>query len=152
MNEAWRTLDPDRDMWLLIARVRQTMLEARRKALAPYNITPQQSHVLRIIHDLGNKATIKQIKKKYYRQLNSMHVQIGKMADKGLLEKTKNNSGTNIVEVRITDKGLEALGQALNTSTIYDIISVLSPEEVQQLNLIMNKLLNISTKVSESFD
>ncbi|MCK4965286.1 MAG: hypothetical protein KAS54_09385 [Dehalococcoidia bacterium] len=51
------------------------------------------------------------------------------MEKQGLLRKTKDLERKNIVRITLTDKGEEALRQAMETETIVKVISFLSDKE-----------------------
>ena len=67
------------DLWLLFGKTRHAMLQARRKELARYGISPRQAHILRIIHDLGDGATLKEVSQNAFREIPSISILVTRM-------------------------------------------------------------------------
>jgi DNA-binding MarR family transcriptional regulator len=142
--------EEDLDLWLLLANTRHAMLRARQKELALYDISVRQAYVLRVIHDLGDKATLRDVSKHVFRAVNSISTQITGMEKKGLLKKIRDIPGTNKLRFEITDKGLRVYELITKRASIYAIMSVLSEEERQELRFYLDRLLSKSQEMLSS--
>ncbi|MFC1933125.1 MarR family winged helix-turn-helix transcriptional regulator [Chloroflexota bacterium] len=140
--------DQEFNLWILLAETRHTMFKVRKKELAFSGILPRQAHVLRIIHEFGDKVTLKEISKHISREVHSISEQTSRMEKKGLLKKNRELPGTTFTRFEITEKGLEALDLVIKRASIHTIISVLSEEERQQLRLCLEKLLSKAKEIS----
>ena len=142
------SIEKDMYLWTLVARVRHQMLRARQKELAPYNITPRQAHVLRVIHDLGNRATLKDVSTYVFREIHSISAQTSRMEKKGFIKKIRDKPGTTTTRFELTEKGLEVYKSSMKRDSIRIIMSALSEEEREGLSLYLDKILAKSLELS----
>jgi DNA-binding MarR family transcriptional regulator len=141
------SINPDLDLWLLLANTRHALYKVSEKQLAQYDISPRQAHVLIMIRLLGNKATLENVAKHVSRAVNSISMLITGMEKKGLIQKIRDVPRTNKIRFEITDKGLRAYHFIINEKSVETIMSILSEEERQQLKLCLNKLLKKSSEM-----
>lgn len=131
-------------LWILVDRARHLILKARRKELEHLYITPQQAFVLRAIHNLGSKATLSEISRRAGRSLNTICRHTIKMEADGLLNKYSDVPKSNLVRFELTEKGNRIREAAVKTESIDKIFKSLTPEERQQLESIVNKIIQSS--------
>ena len=139
--------DQDRNLWLLVAKTRHAMLQARRQDLARYGIPPRQALVLRIIHDLGDRATLVEVSQNAYREIHSISSLVTRMEEKGLVRKIRDIPGTTAIRFEITEYGFKALDSVLESESIHKIMSTLTEGERQELSSILQKLLSRSMEL-----
>ena len=129
------------DGWLLISKARHLMIEARKKELAPYGISPRLAHVAQGLYNLGGKATLAELAKHSERGRSTLSLQLTKMEKDGLVKKIRENPKSALKRFELTEKGVIAYKNAEEKRSVKRIMSVISDEELQQLTLILNKLI-----------
>ncbi len=140
--------DRDYDLWLLFAHTRRAMFNARKKELSQFGITVEQSAILIGVYALGDMATASKLSRCLYREPHSISEHITRMEKKGLLRRVKHPHITNQVEVKLTEKGLNAYRKSAERKSIHNIISALSEEEQQQLRSCLGKLRETALRLS----
>lgn len=106
------------------------------------DITTQQYNVLRILRGQHpNPCSIKLIKERMLDRMSDASRIVDKLNTKKLLIRRECPNDRRSVDVLITDKGLELL-QSLDyiDDTSIQICSTLSPEEINTLNSLLDKL------------
>jgi DNA-binding MarR family transcriptional regulator len=108
----------------------------------PYGITMQQYNILRILRGQYPKpATIKLIKERMLDKMSDASRIVEKLRIKGLVDRNICSGDRRNVDVCITDKGLELLSRVDKHDNEVDAkLSVLSEDEVKQLNELLDKL------------
>ena len=97
--------------------------------------------MLHLIRDLGAKTTISEIAKIVERKSDVISRQMISMEKDGLIKRTKAAPKSRLLKIELTDKGIE-LAKISGKSKVMDkIISVLKPEERQQLYSLLNRML-----------
>ena len=134
------------DAWFLIGRTRHLMLLARQKDLRPYEISPQQAHILDVLYDLGRKATLDELAKETERGIAVVSTRLTRMERDGLVTKTRENRKSVLKKFDLTEKGVIAHENCAKKNSIKKIMSVLSEEELQQLILLMKRLSSEAEK------
>lgn len=112
------------------------------KELKPYNISPEQYNVLRILRGVHPKgATIWAITDRMINKMSNASRLVEKLRLKGLVERSVSPEDRRKVDVVITSKGLEIL-KNLDTkmNDIHQQLSHLSVEEVNEANTFLDKL------------
>jgi len=130
----------------LICKTRHLLHKARQRELAPYNITPQQAHILLILHELGHKVTLTELARHVERESNSLSEQVAKMEKDGLVKKTRETPKSNKLSCVLTKKGLEICNQSQKLRVDKAIMSVVSLKERQQLMATLEKLIHEAEK------
>jgi len=128
------------ELAVLLAQAREAMLRARGKELTRYNISPRQSAVLFYIQAIGDKATPAELSRGLFRESHSISEILGRMEKQGLLRRNKDLSRKNMVRVELTEKGHKAYKRSAKRESIHKILSVLSSEERQQLELYLRRI------------
>ncbi len=111
--------------------------------LKPFNISPQQFNVLRILRGCHPKpASIKELTDRMLDKSSNASRLVDKLLSKGFVSKSTCQSDTRRTEVFITEEGLEMLETASGKveSKIDEVYSTLSEKEAQQLSHLFDKL------------
>ena len=124
----------------LIGRVRHYMNRARQKELRPFGISPRQATVLFILSSLGRKSTLTELSKHSDRQINTLSQQITRMEKNGLVRKVRETPKSALISFELTEKGTEIYNKSVETSSVEQIMSVLTEEERQQLIHLLKKI------------
>lgn len=110
--------------------------------LAPYDITHQQIHILRILKEqYPSNSTLISIKSKIVDQMTDVSRIIERLIFKGFVEKKPNSYDKRAAAVIITDKGLSVLRKVereVDFSLLFS--SRLTVEEATQLNHLLAKI------------
>ena len=126
--------------WILLLQTRDALLQAREKELSQYGISAEQAWVLFTVQAIGHSPTLTEISRWIFRKPNTVFSLLERMERKGLVKKTKNSVRKNLVRVELTEKGQQAYYQATKMKSIHKVMSCLSEEDRQQLNLYLSKL------------
>jgi DNA-binding MarR family transcriptional regulator len=111
--------------------------------LKPYNITPQQYNVLRILRGQHpHPVSIKTIKERLLDKNSDVSRIIDKLLLKGLIERKECPSDRRQKDIIITKKGLDLLNAIDEKESLLDdsIRKNLSEEEAKTLNELLDKL------------
>jgi DNA-binding MarR family transcriptional regulator len=138
--------DSDLKVWLSVGDLHHKMFWLRQKELAPLGITASQLRILRLIESLGAKATISAIAKVVNRKGDVLSRQTMVLEKDGLIKRTKGKPKSKLLTISLTKKSVELLKVAKHSDGMREVLSVLTNEERQQLDLILNRL---STKLNE---
>ena len=136
-----KALFSNHDLWLLMGKIHHKRILLRQRELSEYNIPTRQLYMLHLIRDLGAKTTISEIAKIVERKSDVISRQMISMEKDGLIKRTKAAPKSRLLKIELTDKGIE-LAKISGKSKVMDkIISVLKPEERQQLYSLLNRML-----------
>lgn len=128
------------DLWLLIGKAQHSIMLIRQRELIQYHIPIRQLHVLRTIMDLGSRSTLMEVAKEVEREPHAISKQSARMEKDGLIKRIKKTPKSNLLKLELTDRGL-ALAQLAQQSESIDLVfSVLSREEREMLEIILNKI------------
>ncbi len=136
------TLSQRRDfnLWVLLQNTKDAIYRVRKKELKQYDISTGQARVWFAIYLLGNKATPAEIARNIFREPHSISELLIRMEKSGLIKRVKDLKN-NRIKVVLEEKGYQRLtNQLSHTTSISNIISVLSEEECRQLSIFLNKL------------
>ena len=106
-----------------------------------YNIPIRQIHVLRLIQDLGQKATLSELAKQIERQPHVISRQTIAMEKAGLIKRIKIKPKSNLLRLELTEKGLEMIIVANKSNLIDQILSFLTQEQRHQMESVLNRIL-----------
>ncbi len=134
--------DLEHTIWILLSQTRDTMLRVRDNELSNRGLTAVEAGALHIIHVIGDKATAATISKSMLRQHHSVTALLKRMEAKGLIKRTKSNNRKNTWKIGLTEKGKEAYKNSNVGGSLYDMMSVLTDEEKNQLKETLTKLRN----------
>jgi DNA-binding MarR family transcriptional regulator len=125
--------------WLLLDFTRFAVSRLRDHELAKIKITPEQAAILQVMARKQGKATIMELSDTWMRRTHSVLTLVRRMEKQGLVKIIK-YPRIRTLEIVISDKGWETYNK-LNRAPIGKIYSVLSPEEIKQLNGYLRQLL-----------
>jgi DNA-binding MarR family transcriptional regulator len=129
------------ELWLLIGRVNHSVNLIRQRELNQYDIPIRQIHVLRLIQDLGQKATLSELAKQIERQPHVISRQTIAMEKDGLIKRIKIKPKSNLLRLELTEKGLEMIIVANKSNLIDQILSFLTQEQRHQMESVLNRIL-----------
>jgi len=138
-NRQSRDSDINFSLWRILNHTGFVIARSRKKELAQYGLTPEQAHILDILHHSGGTVTIQGIVDITMRQHHSISTLVDRMSKQGLVKKVKNASDARQYDVMITKKGQELFGGTTRKS-ITDIFSALSAREKKELEKGLKKL------------
>jgi DNA-binding MarR family transcriptional regulator len=140
-----KPLDPNLNMWLLMAKLHYKMVLVRRAELSPQDVTPRQMYILQLIDDLGSKATLSNIAQLLERKLDAVARKAVDMEKARLINRIKMPK-SRLLKLELTKKGNEILNSGWHSKGMKEVSSILNKEERRQLYSILNRLLS---KVNE---
>jgi DNA-binding MarR family transcriptional regulator len=130
----------------LLGKANHCLVNARRKELRPFQISPQQATALFLVNRLGRQATLAEISKQTDRGVNSISPQMSTLEKDGLIEKHRIGPKSTLLRFKLTEKGLKTFNNTHKSQSIKRIMSVLSDEEQQQLISILEKIVRKAEK------
>jgi DNA-binding MarR family transcriptional regulator len=133
------TADQYFSLWVLLAQTKDAFLRARQVEYEPYGISNERRTVLWVIQSYGGQATPAEIGRRFFREIQSITEMLKRMEKDGLVTRHQ-GSGRSKTLVKLTQKGSETLKQSLHNETDKRILSVLTPEERDQLAASLSKL------------
>jgi DNA-binding MarR family transcriptional regulator len=133
--------DSNSDIWNLIGSVHHSVYLIRQNELKQHHIPIRQLYVLRAIRDLGPNVSLSDIAKRVERQPHVISRQTILMEKDGLIQRKRKTPKTNIINLRITKKGLRIIDDAQKSEAIDTIFSCISAAEGQQIKSGLGKIL-----------
>jgi len=131
-------------LWWLVLHVRRALHKARGRELYRHGLTPVEASVLFVVETIGYRTTPAEISRWLLKEPHTISGLLDRMEKKGLITKNKDLDRKNLVRVELTEKGHEAYNQSLKRESIYNIMSVLSKRERQQMRKSLLKLFDKS--------
>ncbi len=118
------------------------IVERIKQFLATEDITLQQYNILRILRGSFPKPlSTLQIRERMLDKMSDTSRIVDRLRVKGLVQKSVARTDKRLVDVLITDKGKKLLDQLdLHNASLDGIISGLSDEEMQHLNVLLDKI------------
>ena len=129
------------DLFSLMGKINHLTFLVRQRELSHYHIPGQQLYVLRIIQELGPKATLSAVAKNVEREINAISRQTINMEKDGLIKRIKDTPKSRLLRIELTEKGLNMLKIGKESKSLDTIYSVLTKQERQQLYAGLNKIL-----------
>lgn len=127
-------------LWLLLAQTRHAIMKARQRELAIYGISNQEGYVLFAINYIGDQATPAELSRWLLREPHSVSELLDRMEKKGLIRKVKDMEQKNRIRVVMSEKGREIFNKSTTRKSINKVISILTPEEQEQLSSLLHKM------------
>ena len=125
--------DRDYELWALISRTRDMIMNARAKELKESGISTREAAALYIIQALDAPATPAEISRWIFRRHHSVLGLINRMEKRGFVKTSKDLHRKNLIRVSLTEKGQHALDLSSKVDSLRRIFSPLSEEQRQQL-------------------
>lgn len=141
-----RKSDRDFIIWALLNQAKDTLFKVRGNELNQYGISATESQVLFTINDLGGRTTPAAISRRVYREHNTVTALLGRMEKKGLISKVRDQERKNIWRIDMTEKGKGVLRQSAKMESIHMVISILSDDELKQLETYLRKIRDNALK------
>ena len=113
-----------------------------RKTFEEFEVTPQQYNVLRILKGNHPKPySTSEIRKRMLDQMSDASRIVERLIQKGLVERKTCKSDRRLVDVVITQKGLDLIEQSSHAIAFQEsIFHSLTKKEAQNLNFLLDKL------------
>jgi len=127
-----RTMSDEYEIWGKVTEVNKLIGKARSIELSTINLTPEQSHILRILMLKGGTSTINEIADITLRTHNTVSILVKRMEKAGLVYRRKKELSKQYL-ISITEKGSE-LFNTMPIDSIEMIFSALSKEEKKAFN------------------
>ena len=119
------------------------VMERNKKFFEKGDITPQQFNILRILRGAGKPLSTLQIRQRMLDKMSDTSRIVDRLLLKGLVKKVVCESDRRLVDVSISDKGLELLEKLDSYNDELDsLLSNLSEEEAKMLNGLLDKIRN----------
>ena len=137
-EEDVRTVAGDYDIWGKFTEVYKLIGKARNMELSTIGLSPEQSHILRILTYKGGSSTINDLSDLTLTRHNTVSLLVKRMEKLGLVRREKIGS-TRQYRITISDKGSE-LFNTMPINSIEMAFSSLSIEEKKSLEVCLNQL------------
>lgn len=109
--------------------------------LGQADITPQQYNMLRILRASDVPLSTMQIRERMFDKMSDTSRLVDRLILKGLIEKKVCLSDKRLVDISITDKGVECLNKLdIRNEEFYNIVSGLTTEEARLLDSLLDKI------------
>ena len=118
--------------------------------LRPYGISLQQHNVLRILRgQYPNPCTLGMVQERMMDVMSNATRLIDKLLEKELVERCQCKNNRRKVDILITPKGLELLGQTdVIVNQLDQNIQSLTAEEATQLGELLDKLRSVNNNIA----
>ncbi len=110
--------------------------------ISPYEISPQQFNILRILRGDGDWLSMNIVKERMIEKSPNATRLADKLIQKKLIERQRSDADRRVVFVKITKLGLELLAKIDTKDNIKfeELISKISPEEAKLVSDILDKM------------
>ncbi len=133
-----KELSNDYDIWGKLTEVYKLIGQARTMELSAIGLTPEKSHILRILTNQGGTSTIKILAALTLKRHNSVSLLVKRMEKSGLVNRIKDDSANQFL-ITITEKGSE-LFKNMPINSVQMVFSELTAEEKESLFNCLDKL------------
>jgi MarR family transcriptional regulator, multiple gene regulator MgrA len=116
-----------------------------------HKLTPQQYNILRILRGSHPKPlTVGILKERMLDKMSDASRLVDRLEKQNLAKRNLNHVDRRAMDVSITEQGLSILSLIdLEEESFNSIINALSTEEIENLNSILDKLIDLHLPVSE---
>lgn len=119
------------------------MMEKIKTFVGTEDITPQQYNILRILRGAEQPLSTLQIREKMLDKMSDTSRIVERLIAKGLVQKTISERDKRLVDITITNQGIEVLDKLDSQNNQLDgILQTLSEQEAEQLSYLLDKLRN----------
>ncbi|GGH77646.1 DNA-binding MarR family transcriptional regulator [Filimonas zeae] len=121
--------------------------ENQKRFLEPEDITPQQYNIMRILRGSTKPLSTLQIRERMLDKMSDTSRIVDRLLLKGLVDKKVCSTDKRLVDITISEKGLELLERldARNDELDYMVSSTLSSREAEELNTLLDKMRSAVT-------
>ncbi|WP_035727396.1 MarR family winged helix-turn-helix transcriptional regulator [Eisenibacter elegans] len=117
----------------------------------PYDLTPQQYNILRILRGQHPQpVSVSDIRERMIDKMSDVSRLVDRLMRKRLVGRKECEADRRMVDVSITEEGLQLLKRIDNEQDLSEAVRGLSPEEAAQLNRLLDKLRDINSNTQES--
>src|SRR3972149_977392 len=127
-------------LWRILDHTRFMIARSREMELARYGLTPEQSHVLDILHESKGHTTINHLVEITQRQHHSISTLIDRMTKQGLVSRRRSRTDKRKYEVAVTGKG-EDLVKRMTRESVDRVFASLSQDEKRHLRSSLVRLM-----------
>jgi DNA-binding MarR family transcriptional regulator len=115
--------------------------EQSKKFFEKEDITPQQFNILRILRGAGKPLSTLQIRQRMLDKMSDTSRIVDRLVKKGLVKKVICKSDRRLVDVSISDKGIELLSKLDESEEEMDaVLKNLTHEDASTLNKLLDKI------------
>ena len=140
------SIHPAVALWMLLGRTARLVGKVRQKELNRYGISIDASAVLFTLSLLSNRATPANVSRYLFLEPNSVSQLVSRMENHGLLSKIRDLERSNYVRLEITPQGHDIFIRSGKHIATKSIMSVLSEDEQGEMESLLIKLRDYSTK------
>lgn len=117
------------------------VMEQSRRFFEKADLTPQQFNILRILRGAGKPLSTLQIRQRMLDKMSDTSRIVDRLVKKDLVEKVICKTDRRLVDVTISEKGLQLLQMLDNLDEEMDLqLNGLTSEEAKTLNHLLDKL------------
>lgn len=117
------------------------LLDHIKDILDPFDLTPQQYNVMRIIESSSQPISIHDIRERMLDKMSDISRIVERLVIKDLVRKEISLKDKRNVDICLTEKGVELLSQlSVKSSAMDNLIMQLSDTELEELNILLDKM------------
>lgn len=105
----------------------------------PFEISPQQYNILRILRGAGKPIKVQTIKERMLERAPNATRLMDKLCDKNLINRLNCSSDRRVVHIEITEKGLKLL-KTISKNREDNLLEKLTEDEALQLSTLLDKI------------
>ena len=140
------SIDRVHALFQLLRRTDRVIHKARQRELDRYGVSAEVAAVLFTVLRLGRQATPANIARALFLERHTVSEQLIRMDKDGLIQRVKDLERKNYVRVVLTEKGYDQYRKSARRRSTRSILAVLTPEEQEQLWLLLAKVRDKSLK------
>ncbi len=116
------------------------LMEKQKKIFDTESITPQQFNILRILRGAARPLSTLQIRERMLDKMSDTSRIVDRLVIKQLVNKKPSISDKRLVDISITERGIEMLARLDSRQQELDeLLKELSEDEIKQLNVLLDK-------------
>lgn len=116
-------------------------MEKSKRFFEKAGLTPQQFNILRILRGAGKPLSTMQIRQRMLDRMSDTSRIVDRLQKKGLVQKVICQDDRRLVDITITDRGLQLLQDLDHYNEEMDaMLGGIDPEEAKTLNHLLDKL------------
>ncbi|MBL7763206.1 MAG: MarR family transcriptional regulator [Chitinophagaceae bacterium] len=121
------------------------VMEQIKNLLEPFDITPQQFNILRILRgSYPNPLSTLQLRERLLDKMSDTSRIVDRLITKSLVKKTISSKDRRLVDITISDKGRKLLQKIdLRQNEIDGILSNMTESEAETLSKLLDKIRNV---------
>ncbi|MDP6632315.1 MAG: MarR family transcriptional regulator [Dehalococcoidales bacterium] len=127
------------NLWRSLNHTTYLIFRLRKRELAQYGLTPEQTYILDILNLNSGTTTINAIAEKTARQHHSISTQLERMDKRRLVKRIRSLDDQRKYEIVITGEGLK-LFRRVSRESVRMVLSALSEGEKRELHSSLRKL------------